>query len=80
MTMEITGAHKPPLYIGAVKPLFRELVTAVNVHGKDGMGDAGLIHPTLLPETEHAVDAIIRIVKSSPDEIKSVTHRPCYKY
>ena len=31
MTMEITGAQMPPLYAGAAKPLFRELVTAVNV-------------------------------------------------
>ena len=62
--------------VGAVRPLFRELVTAVNVHGKDSMGDAGLIRPTLLPENEHAVDAIIRIVKSCPDEIELVTIGP----
>lgn len=76
MTIEVTGGQKPPLFVGAVKPLFRELVTAVNVHGKDGMGDAGLICPTLLPENEHAVDAIIRIVKSCPDEIELVTIGP----
>lgn len=76
MTMEITEGQMPPLYIGAAKPLARELVTAVNVHGKDGMGDAGLIHPTILPRTEYAVDAILRIVKSYPDEIEIVTIGP----
>ena len=45
MTMAITGAQMPPLYAGAARPLFRDLVTAVNVHGEDGMGDLGLIHP-----------------------------------
>lgn len=76
MTMEITEGQKPPLYVGAFKPLFRELVTAVNVHGEDGMGDADLIHPTKIPENEHAVDAIIRIVKSCPDDIEIVTIGP----
>ncbi len=48
MTIEVTGGQKPPLFVGAVKPLFRELVTAVNVHGKDGMGGrrADLPHVT----------------------------------
>ena len=74
MTMEITGAQMPPLYAGAAKPLFRELVTAVNVHGEDGMGDLGLIHPAGAAEAEHAADAILRIVKTYPDEIEIVHH------
>jgi len=76
MTMEITGAQMPPLFAGAVKPLFRDLVTAVNVHGEDGMGDAGLIHPVGTAEAEHAADAIIRIVQTYPDEIEIVTIGP----
>ena len=76
MTMEITGAQMPPLYAGAAKPLFRELVTAVNVHGEDGMGDLGLIHPAGAAETEHAADAILRIVKTYPDEVEIVTIGP----
>ena len=76
MTMEITGAQMPPLYAGAAKPLFRELVTAVNVHGEDGMGDLGLIHPAGAAEAEHAADAILRIVKTYPDEIEIVTIGP----
>lgn len=74
--MEITGAQMPPLYAGAAKPLFRELVTAVNVHGEDGMGDLGLIHPAGAAEAEHAADAILRIVKTYPDEIEIVTIGP----
>ena len=76
MTIEITNAQMPPLFVGASKPLMRDLVTAVNVHGEDGMGDIDLIHPSLIPEKEHAVDAIVRIVESCPNEIEIVTIGP----
>lgn len=76
MAIEVANAKRPPLYVGADKPLMRDLVTAVNVHGEDGMGDLNLIHPTLSPEREHAVDAILRIVESNPNEIEIVTIGP----
>lgn len=76
MTVEIANGQKPPLFVGAAKPLMRDLVTAVNVHGEDGMGDCGLIHPSLEPESEHAVDAILRIVEKNPGEIEIVTIGP----
>lgn len=76
MTVEITGKQIPPVYIGANKPLMRNLVTAVNVHGNDGMGDCNLINPTLKAELKHAVDAIIDIVEANPYEIEIVTLGP----
>ena len=76
MTIEVANAQKPPLYVGAAKPLMRDLVTAVNVHGEDGMGVCDLIHPTLLPETKHAVDAILDIIENNPGEIEIVTIGP----
>lgn len=76
MTIEVSNAQKPPLFVGAAKPLMRDLVTAVNVHGKDGMGDLNLIHPLITPEKEHAVDAILRIVECYPDEIEMVAIGP----
>ncbi|WP_251860009.1 nucleoside hydrolase [Clostridium sp. Marseille-Q2269] len=76
MTIEVANAQKPPLYVGASKPLMRDLVTAESVHGKDGMGDCDLIHPSLQPEKEHAVDAILRIVDMYPYEIEIVTIGP----
>lgn len=59
MTIEVANGQKPPLYAGAAKPLMRDLVTSVSVHGEDGMGDCDLIHPTIVPENKHAVDAIL---------------------
>ncbi|XOK60590.1 nucleoside hydrolase [Paenibacillus elgii] len=76
MTIEVANGQKPPLYVGAAKPLMRDLVTAVNVHGEDGMGDCDLIHPTLVPESRHAVDAILDIVEKNPGEIEIVTIGP----
>lgn len=76
MTIEITGGQKPHLYAGAAKPLFRNLVTAVNVHGEDGMGDCNLINPAIDAESKHAVDAILEIVENNPGEIEIVTIGP----
>ncbi|ODV56118.1 MULTISPECIES: nucleoside hydrolase [Lysinibacillus] len=76
MTIEVANGQKPPLYVGAAKPLMRDLVTAVNVHGEDGMGDCHLINPTLLPESKHAVDAILELIENNPSEIEIVTIGP----
>lgn len=76
MTIEVAKGQQPPLFIGAEKPLMRDLVTAVNVHGKDGMGDSDLVHPTLVPEKEHAVEAILRLVEKYPKEIELVAIGP----
>ena len=76
MTVEVAHAQRPPVFSGAAKPLMRELVTAVNVHGKDGMGDLNLIHPTLTAETENAVDAIINIIDQNPYDIEIVALGP----
>ncbi|MCM3038496.1 nucleoside hydrolase [Paenibacillus motobuensis] len=76
MTVEVTNAQKPPIYVGAGKPLMRDLVTAVNVHGEDGMGDNDLIHPTLHPEPGHAVDMILDLVEKNPKEVEILTIGP----
>ncbi|WP_312429856.1 nucleoside hydrolase [Lacrimispora sp.] len=76
MTIQVSNAQKPPLFAGASKPLMRDLVTAVNVHGEDGMGDLDLIHPPLTPEKMHAVDAILKIVERYPNEIEIVAIGP----
>lgn len=76
MCIEVANGQTPPLYIGAAKPLFRNLVNSFGVHGNDGMGDRDLVHPTLKAETGHAVDAIIEIVENYPDEIELVTIGP----
>ena len=65
-----------PVYVGLGRPLVRELVTADNVHGNDGMGDQNLIHPTRKAEDKHAVDFILETVRANPDEIEIVALGP----
>lgn len=76
MTIDVVNSRKPPVYIGSEKPLKRILETAESVHGNDGMGDQGLINPTLKVSGSDAVDKIISIVKNSPNEIEIVTIGP----
>lgn len=64
-TLEVCGKDIP-VYVGADRPLVRKPVTAVNVHGQDGMGDSNLIHPTTKPQTKKAVDYILETVAANP--------------
>ncbi len=75
-TMEVAGCNVP-VYKGADRPLMRQPVHAQNVHGEDGMGDKGLIHPrhTAVPDV-HAADAIIDLVHTYPDEVELIVIGP----
>lgn len=75
MTVEVAGKNTP-VYMGAPKPLFRHLEMADGVHGKDGMGDMDLIHPTTKEQPIHAIDFIIETVKNNPNEIELIALGP----
>ena len=55
-----------PVYAGAAKPLTRELEVATWFHGVDGLGDCGYAPSHRVPETMHAVDAIIAAAMTNP--------------
>lgn len=74
-TLELCGRNIP-VYEGADCPLLRPLATAVRVHGDDGMGDRGLIHPTTTPAAGHASDYILETVRAHPGEIELITLGP----
>ena len=59
-------ASDVPVFAGAEKPLARELETADWFHGRDGLGDHGYTPSKRPLEAEHAVDALVRIVKANP--------------
>lgn len=72
-TVQVAGmSGKVPVYPGARHPLVRDWVSATEVHGKDGMGGSRFPRASQRPEREHAVDAIIDAVSSSPGEITLV--------
>lgn len=64
-TVELCGAETP-VYMGATKPLTRELHTATWFHGMDGLGDCGYATERRQAEPMHAVDAMIAAVMAHP--------------
>lgn len=64
-TTELCGADVP-VFSGAAHPLVRKLETADWFHGSDGLGDHGYAPARRMPEPEHAVDAMIRIIRANP--------------
>lgn len=67
-----------PIYKGADRPMFRQLVTAEEVHGNDGFG--GVEYPHEITNTEigeeKAWDAIYRIAKESNGELVIIAVGP----
>ena len=74
-TAEMCGSSVP-IYSGARQPLVRELMTAQNVHGNDGMGDIGLPLRDRNPTEGTAVDALIAAANAYPGELTLVTLGP----
>ncbi len=67
--LELAGCNAP-VYLGASTPLSGEEKECFSVYGKDGMGDADLIHPKGKPQAQHAVDYILDTVRQHPGEIE----------
>lgn len=74
-TVELCGADVP-VYAGCARPLLRELHTAQDTHGTDGMGDIGLSLSGRTPAQGHAVDVILDTFNRAPGEITLVTLGP----
>ncbi len=56
-----------PIYMGAEVPLERELVTAKETHGEDGLGESHLPFTYRVPESEEAVDFILKSIKEDKE-------------
>jgi purine nucleosidase len=73
-TVELCAANVP-VFRGAAKPLERDLHTATWFHGQDGLGDHGYTPTARTPASDHAVDALIETVRSTP-ELEIITLGP----
>ncbi len=74
-TAELCGADVPT-YAGASQPILRDLRTAQDVHGADGMGDIGLPLTGRVPADGWAPQVIIDTIRANPGEITLVAIGP----
>lgn len=74
-TVELCGADTP-VYAGAAAPMARDLSTAQEVHGNDGMGDIGLELCGRTPAEGWAPQVIIDTIRRYPGEITLVAIGP----
>ncbi len=65
-----------PVYAGCAVPLVHEAEDAAYVHGLDGFGDIGYAAASQSAESEHAVQAIIRLSKQYENELVLITLGP----
>lgn len=64
-----------PIHLGCRRPMVREWVSAEEVHG-DGAGGLSMDDSGCAPETEHAVDALVRLAAERPGELTVVCIGP----
>ncbi|MCS5734359.1 nucleoside hydrolase [Herbiconiux daphne] len=65
--LELAGRPDIPVFAGCPRPLARPLVTAEHVHGPTGLDGADLPAPTIAVQSEHGVDALIRILRAADE-------------
>lgn len=74
--IERAGTYQPPVYLGAHKPMMRELETCEGIHGEDGMGNMFLPEPRIAAQNGHAVDKIIELAHQFKGELQIITIGP----
>ena len=62
---ETTGTLDIPIYEGCARPLARELFTAAEVHGEEGMNGVKIYEPDLKAQDESAVSYLIRTLSAA---------------
>ncbi len=76
LTLGLTGRlGDVPVYLGAREPLIREWRSASEVHG-DGVGGLRRTDTGHGPESEHAVDALVRVAREHRGELAIVAIGP----
>jgi len=75
---QIAGRADVPVYAGCERPMRRAPVEAAEFHGASGLGDLTIFEPAAAVETEHAVDAIVRLARAAaPGEMSIAVTGPC---
>ena len=66
-TIQRAGTYAPKVYIGSMEMMKRDFVGAEDTHGKDGMGDLGLVDYSLKPEKEDGIDMLLKTLEENED-------------
>lgn len=74
--LEVAGAEKIRVARGMAKPLLRDLTTATEVHGLDGLGNTNMPPPKSRALPIHAVDLLVSQIMKKPGEITLVALGP----
>ena len=72
----LCGVPEVPVFAGCPRPLLRPPVTARQVHGADGLGNAVLPPPAGAVSPVHAVDFLRDTIRAAPGEITVVAVGP----
>lgn len=65
-----------PVGIGFESPMVRELVTAGEVHGENGIYGIKLPEPTIKPSEIHAIDLIAKVLRESEEKVTLIPIGP----
>jgi purine nucleosidase len=76
LTLELAGRDGDvPVHVGAARPLVADWVSATDVHGEDGVGGQRRTGTTEV-DSEHAVDALLRLSRAYAGELVIVAIGP----
>ena len=76
-TIEHAGTYEPPVYMGAIDMLLRDMQYAAETHGEDGMGDVGLVpHRLKIGEGNGVIRMLEALKASEPGEIDIIAMGP----
>ena len=74
--LDLLGLLDVPVYAGAARPMAQPLETSELVHGRDGLGDAGVVASTRSPAGDLAAVEIVRLARQAPGELTLVAVGP----
>jgi purine nucleosidase len=72
--LELVGAADIPVYMGASKPLVRELTEKAKLfHGENGLGNVTLPSPRAKIQGQSAAEFLVSAIKAQPHELTVIT-------
>ena len=74
--LDLLGLVDAPVYAGAARPMAQPLETSELVHGRDGLGDAGVVASTRSPAGDLAAVEIVRLAPTGAVELTLVAVGP----